>query len=74
MNKFAAKISFIVALLAICAIVSGEINGERPVRAAAQGVEVEVIDPMAARLRATRACRIDFCYDRCPGQMPKNPC
>ncbi|KAI3420105.1 hypothetical protein GPALN_003431 [Globodera pallida] len=72
MNKFAAKILFIVALLAFCAIVSGETNGERSVRAA-EGSEVEVIDTMA-HLRAKRRCTITFCYDRCPDQVNPNPC
>uniref|UniRef100_A0A914GT03 Uncharacterized protein n=1 Tax=Globodera rostochiensis TaxID=31243 RepID=A0A914GT03_GLORO len=72
MNKFAAKISFIVAMLAFCAVVSGETNGERPVQAAELS-EVEVIDPVA-HLRAARGCTITYCFDKCPGRSHPNPC
>ncbi|KAI3416395.1 hypothetical protein GPALN_005927 [Globodera pallida] len=67
MNTFAAKISFIVALLAFCAVVSGETSG------AAELSEVEVIDPVA-HLRAARGCTITYCFDKCPGRSHPRPC
>ncbi|KAI3416398.1 hypothetical protein GPALN_005930 [Globodera pallida] len=73
MNTFGRQISFILALLAFCAVVSGETNGERPVRAAELSSEVEVIDPVA-HLRAARGCTITYCFDKCPGRKHPYPC